>query len=356
VGKGAAMPGCAFLMSEEHVGRVSIMKFSLFTVFDNYENVVSRTVGQFFEEVLEQTVLAENLGFDGVWYAEHHFSEYGVCPSPPVLLAAAARMTRRIRLGVAVSVLPLRDPVQVAEDYAVVDILSGGRLNLGLGSGYLEHEFAGFRVPLEDKALRFNDALEVLLKAWSGNSFSHDGPYYQYPEIRLNVLPVQRPLPEIWIASLRQEGVKHIARMGHRIMGIAYVNSNSRVELAKVIRTFKDYYRIYGHGDPNSLELPVAFHVHVAETLTEAENNAKEALNLYLRSRKYGRSIRYEDLRARQQVIFGSPDEVIRQIEEYREIGVNHFMALMNFGALDHKKVVRSMELFAKYVIPSLRV
>jgi alkanesulfonate monooxygenase SsuD/methylene tetrahydromethanopterin reductase-like flavin-dependent oxidoreductase (luciferase family) len=100
----------------------------------------------------------------------------------------------------------------------------------------------------------------------------------------------------------------------------------------------------------------VAFHVHVAETLTEAENNAKEALNLYLRSRKYGRSIRYEDLRARQQVIFGSPDEVIRQIEEYREIGVNHFMALMNFGALDHKKVVRSMELFAKYVIPSLRV
>lgn len=331
------------------------MKFSLFTVFDNYEEVVPRTVGQFFEEVLEQTVLAEERGFDGVWYAEHHFSEYGVSPSPPVLLAAAAKMTRRIRLGVAVSVLPLRDPVQVAEDYAVVDILSGGRLNLGLGSGYLAHEFAGFRIPMEDKALRFNDALDVLLKAWSGNSFSHEGPYYRYPEIRLNVLPVQRPFPEFWVASLRQEGVKHIARMGHRIMGIAYVNSNSREELAEVIRTYKEHYRRHGHGDPDRLELPVAFHVHVAESLAEAEKNAKEALNLYLRTRQYGKNIRYEDLRAREQAIFGSPDEVIRQIEAYREIGVNHFMALMNFGALDHKKVVQSIELFAKYVIPALR-
>ncbi len=331
------------------------VKFSLFTVFDNYSELVPRSAGQFFDEVLEQTMQAEQLGFDGVWYAEHHFSEYGVSPSPPVLLAAAAKMTDRIRLGVAVSVLPLRDPVQVAEDYAVVDVLSGGRLNMGLGSGYLTHEFHGFKVPMGDKALRFNDALDVLLKAWRGETFSHEGPYFQYPEIRLNVVPVQRPHPELWVASLRQEGVKHIARMGHRIMGIAYVNSNSREELAEVIRTYKEHFLSHGHGDPEQLELPVAFHVHVAPSLAEAEANAKEAINLYLRTRKYGKNIQYEDLRAREQAIFGSPDEVVEQIQRYRAIGVNHFMALMNFGALEHRKVMQSLELFAKHVIPALR-
>jgi len=330
------------------------MKFSTFTVFDNYQELVPRTVEQFMDEVLEQTVVAEELGFDAAWYAEHHFAEYGVNPSPHVTLAAAAKMTRNIRLGVAVSVLPLHDPVRVAEDYAVVDILSGGRLLLGLGSGYLPFEFAGFKIPMEDKALRFNDALDVILKAWSG-PFSHQGPYYQYPEITLNVQPIQKPFPPLWVAALRKEGVKHIARMGYRIMGIAYVNSNSRSELADVIQTYKTAYREHGHGNADNLEIPVAFHVHVAESREEAEANAKEALNLYLRTRKYGKDIQYEDLVQREQAIFGSPDEVIQQIKAYREIGITHFMALMNFGALEHAKVLKSMELFGKYVIPAFK-
>jgi alkanesulfonate monooxygenase SsuD/methylene tetrahydromethanopterin reductase-like flavin-dependent oxidoreductase (luciferase family) len=334
--------------------RVKPMKFSTFTVFDNYQNIEPRSVGQFYDEVLEQTILADKLGYDAVWFAEHHFSEYGVCTSPHVVLAAAARQTERIRLGVSVSVLPLHDPVKIAEDYATLDVISNGRLNMGLGSGYLANEFAGFQVPMEDKALRFNDALDVLLKAWSGETFSHNGPYYQYPEIQLNVKPVQQP-PEFWIASLRKEPVKYVARMGYRIMGIAYVNSNSREEMADVIKTYKDEYRASGFGDPDGLELPIAFHVHVAESIAEAEANAKEALNLYLRTRLYGKNIRYEDLRAREQAIFGTPDDVIEQIRAYQEIGVNHFMAFMNFGGLEQAKVLRSMELFAKHVIPAFK-
>lgn len=331
------------------------MKFGLFTVFDNYQATNPRRVGQFYDEVLEQTVAAEEWGFDATWFAEHHFSEYGVTPAPHVLLGAAAKQTRSIRLGVSVAVLPLHNPVLVAANYATVDILSNGRLNLGLGSGYLRHEFAGFDIPFEDKALRFNDALEVVKKAWRGQPFSHEGPYYHVPEIQLNVDPVQKPFPPYWVASLRKEAVSYVARLGHRIMGIAYVNSNSRDEMAGVIKTYKQEYRAAGHGDPDALELPVAFHVHVADSLAEAEANAKESLNLYLRTRQYGKNIRYEDLRQREQAIFGSPDEVIAQIKAYESIGVNHFMALMNFGALEHPKVLRSMELFSRYVIPAWR-
>ncbi len=331
------------------------MKFSLFTVFDNYEEIIGRTVGQFYDEILEQTVVAENLGFEGTWWAEHHFNEYGVIPSPYILQGAAAKMTHKIRLGVSVAVLPLHNPVIVAENFATVDVLSKGRLNLGLGSGYLKHEFAGFQIPFEDKALRFNDAFEVFKKAWTGKPFSHDGPYYHIPELQINIRPPQQPMPEFWVAALRKESVPYVARLGHRIMGIAYVNSNSREEMASVIDTYKTEYRAAGFGDPDALDLPVAFHVHVADSREEAEAMAKESLNLYLRTRQYGKDIRYEDLYRREQAIFGSPDDVIRQIRAYEAVGVNHFIALMNFGGLDHQKVLRSMDLFSRHVMPAFR-
>lgn len=154
------------------------MKFSTLTIFDNYPNRLSRTPKQFYNEVLEQAVRAEEVNFDGVWFAEHHFSDFGINPSPAVLLAAVSQRTNRIRLGVGVSVLPLHNPIRVAEDYAMVDLLSNGRLDLGLGSGYAQKEFDGYNISLEDKTERFNESLEVLRKAWSGKIFSHQGNFF----------------------------------------------------------------------------------------------------------------------------------------------------------------------------------
>ncbi|MBI4255431.1 MAG: LLM class flavin-dependent oxidoreductase, partial [Candidatus Rokubacteria bacterium] len=154
------------------------MRFGVFSVVDHYPAELPRTSGQFFGELLEQAEAAEQLGFDSFWVAEHHFHEYGAIPSPAVWLAAAAQRTRRIRLGSAVVVLPFRNPLQVAEDYAMVDVLSGGRLNLGVGSGYLRHEFEGFGVRVEDKRERFDEALDVVLRAWTGERFSYDGRFH----------------------------------------------------------------------------------------------------------------------------------------------------------------------------------
>ncbi|HEY7293805.1 MAG TPA: LLM class flavin-dependent oxidoreductase [Dehalococcoidia bacterium] len=175
------------------------MRYSIFSVVDHYPDR-SRSVGALYGQILDEIALAERLGFDTYFLAEHHFHEYGVVPSPPVLLAAAAERTSRIRLGTAVAVLPFHEPVRLAEEVAMLDQLSGGRVALGVGSGYLAHEFAGFGVGPWEKRARFDEALAVLEQALGGEPFSHHGRYFHYQDLRLNVQPLQRPVP-LWVAS-----------------------------------------------------------------------------------------------------------------------------------------------------------
>lgn len=329
------------------------MQFGLFTVFDNYKKEFDRTPEQLLNEVMEQTEAADRLGYDSVWFAEHHFSEYGILTSPQMLLAAAAQRTERIRLGVSIVSLPFHNPIRVAEDYALLDVLSNGRLNLGLGSGYLPHEFAGFKVEGKDKALRFNDSLAVIEKAWRGEPFSHEGEYYQFSDIQLQVVPKQKNVP-LWIGTLSSRGAQFVGKMGYSIMGVPYVASNSIVELKQVIDDYKEAYREAGH-DEQKITIPLALHTYVAETREEAERIAKPHLNLYLETRQYGKGAQYEDLAAREQLLIGTPDDVIHMLRKYQEIGCDHIMMLMNFGGLPHEKVVRSQELVAREVMPAFQ-
>lgn len=330
------------------------MEFGLFTVFDNYKNYkesFERTPGQFLNEVLEQTVVADRLGYDSVWFAEHHFSEYGILTTPQMLLTAAAMKTEKIRLGVSVVTLPFNNPINVAEDYALLDVLSKGRLNLALGSGYLPHEFAGFNLEGKDKAFRFNDTLAVIEKAWTGETFSHEGDYYQYKDVKLEVIPEQKDLP-VWIAALSHNGASHVAKMGYNLMGLPYVAGNSISEMNELIDSYKLEYRKAGH-DESKVKIPLALHTYVAETTEEAEAIAKPHLDLYLDTRMYGKNAQFEDLKGRDQLLIGSPEDVINTLKKYQEAGCDHIMMLMNFGGLPHEKVVKSIELVAKEVMPA---
>ena len=332
------------------------MEFGLFTVFDNYKNYVptfERTPEQFFNEVLDQTVIADRLGYDSVWFAEHHFSEYGILTTPQMLLTAAAQRTKNIRMGVSVVTLPFNNPVNVAEDYALLDILSNGRLNLALGSGYLPHEFDGFNVEGKDKAFRFNDNLAVIEKLWTGKKVSHQGEYYQIPEIKLEVLPKQKVVPT-WIAALSHNGANFVGKMGYKLMGLPYVAGNSIAEVKDIIDSYKEAYRNAGH-DEKKINIPLALHTYVAETTEEAIRIAKPHLDLYLDTRMYGKDAKYEDLRDREQVLIGSPADVIETLKKYQEAGCDHVMMLMNFGGLPHEKIVKSLELIAKEVMPAFK-
>jgi alkanesulfonate monooxygenase SsuD/methylene tetrahydromethanopterin reductase-like flavin-dependent oxidoreductase (luciferase family) len=329
------------------------MEFGLFTVFDNYKETFERTPEQLLNEVLAQTVVADGLGYNSAWFAEHHFSEYGILTTPQTFLAVAAERTKNIRLGTAIVTLPFKNPIQVAEDYALLDVLSNGRLNLGLGSGYLPHEFAGFNVEGKDKALRFNDSLAVIEKAWKGEKFSHNGDYYQFKDIKLEVLPKQKEVP-IWIGTLSHNGASFVGEMGYNLSGVPYVACNSISELKDIIDNYKDKYRKAGH-DEKKVKIPLALHTHVAETTEEAVAAAKPHLDLYLDTRMYGKSAKYEDLRDREQLLIGSPEDVITMLKKYQDAGCDHIMMLMNFGGLPHEKVLKSMELIAKEVMPAFK-
>lgn len=330
------------------------MRFGVFSVVDHYPAELPRTTGQFYGELLEQAEAAEALGFDSFWIAEHHFHEYGAVPAPPVWLGAAAQRTRRIRLGAAVVVLPFRNPLQVAEDYAMVDVLSGGRLNLGAGSGYLKHEFDGFGVPVEEKRDRFDEALEIVLRAWTGERFSHAGTWHTVRDVQLNVVPVQRPRPPVWLAVLRNEAAVHVGKKGFCPMMIPYATTERLSELAQTVTAFRDAFADAG-GDPRAATVPFGLHAYVADSLGQATADAKGAMDRYVRTRLYARQRPYDLLVDRQLIAFGSPDDVIRVARAYEQAGLTDFLAITNFGGLEHAKVLRSMELMARHVLPAFR-
>jgi alkanesulfonate monooxygenase SsuD/methylene tetrahydromethanopterin reductase-like flavin-dependent oxidoreductase (luciferase family) len=330
------------------------MRFGVFSVVDHYPAELPRTSAQFYGELLEQVEAAERLGFDSFWVAEHHFHEYGGIPSPPVWLAAAAQRTRRIRLGAAVVVLPFHNPLLVAEEYAMVDVLSGGRLSLGTGSGYLSHEFAGFGVEPADKHERFDEALEIVLKAWTGERFSHQGRFYQVRDVQLNVTPLQKPHPPIWIAVLRNEAAAQVGKRGFPIMMIPYATTEHIAELAETVTAFRDAFAD-GGGDPREATVPFGLHTYVSDSFAQASADARPAMERYVRTRLYARQRPFEALVQKNLVACGSPEDVIRVARVYEQAGLTDFLAIMNFGGLPHDRVLRSMQLMAKHVLPAFR-
>lgn len=180
------------------------MRVGIFCFAYHYPSEGARDIRRLYDEMIAQAEAADALGFDSYWVAEHHFHEHGVVPNPALFLTAIAQRTRHIKLGCAVAVLPFANPIRVAEDYAMLDIVPGGRLKMGLGSGYLAHEFAGFGIPFDEKRERFDEGLDVLWRAWTGLPFSHDGKYWRLQDVRLNVVPLQQPSPRLWIATLRR--------------------------------------------------------------------------------------------------------------------------------------------------------
>ncbi|HEU5190196.1 MAG TPA: LLM class flavin-dependent oxidoreductase [Methylomirabilota bacterium] len=329
------------------------MRLGLFSVVDHYPAEMGRSTGEFYAELLEQAEAAEEWGFDSFWVAEHHFHEYGAVPRPPILLSAVAQRTRRIRLGSGVVVLPFDHPLRVAEDYAMVDVLSAGRLNLGVGSGYLKHEYAGFGVDPEDKRARFDEALEVLLRAWTGERVSYAGAHVEVHDVRLNVLPVQEPRPPVWVATLRTDGGARVGARRLPAMFIPYASAETLPQMTAGLRDYRAAFVAAG-GRLEDATAPFGFHTYCAESTADARAEARPHMERYVRTRLYAVQRSFETLLEQDVVAIGDPDEILRVARRYEAAGFTHFLAIANFGGLPHKRVLRSMELMARHVLPRL--
>jgi alkanesulfonate monooxygenase SsuD/methylene tetrahydromethanopterin reductase-like flavin-dependent oxidoreductase (luciferase family) len=341
------------------------MRFGLFNLMPFRSS--SKAQRQVFQEVIEQIHLVESLDFDIAWFAEHHFSNYCLCPSPLVLAAYCAARTEKIRLGTAVLVLPLYEPVRLIEELALVDILSNGRLVVGVGSGYQDYEFRHFRARLEQSKEIFTEVLDMIELGLTRPEFSYDGKFFTQPATAFCLRPVQRPLPEIWVAGIKEDRdvQLRVARSGYVPFGTAGWNPAST--LLDFRKKYEDAYRTVGK-DPATMPFAVQRYVYVAETRKDAEEFAENvrytgrvALSMRLKTSVLDESMLREVHvtgeptieQILENAIIGDVETCIEKaVREIRTLRPSHFSCFMQPGAMDQKRVLRSMELFGTKVMP----
>jgi len=209
-----------------------------------------------YRDHLEEAVLAEEFGFDNVWASEHHFAEDAWNPSPITFLAAVAARTERIRIGIYVLLLPFHNPVRVAEDIAVLDNISLGRVDLPVGVGSAVEEFRTFGIPFNERLGRTFEALRIIERCFVGVEFSHKGKYYEFPNVRMTTSPVQKPGPPIWVASMGEQSAAWTARRGYHLAAGA---GRGHAKYEEVLVQ-------YGHDRSRCQVASIPIRVHLAET------------------------------------------------------------------------------------------
>jgi alkanesulfonate monooxygenase SsuD/methylene tetrahydromethanopterin reductase-like flavin-dependent oxidoreductase (luciferase family) len=333
------------------------MRFGTFHLF---EQPAGRSEAEVYENQLEQIVEADALGFERIWLTEHHFSsrpyvpgvegEYCVSASPFAMACAVARITRRVRIGSAVKVLPLENPLRTAEDAAMADILSKGRLDFGVGLGYRKYEFDGLRVPMEEKLARFQEAMRIILGVWTTEEFSHAGRFWSVPRLTLVPRPLQKPHPPVWIATRlgTAEQINYAVEHDYRLL-CAWA---AVPELRATCDLMQEARRKRGRGG-EPFDFTCLRHVFVADSDAEAARLGREYVEYYMKSTAQFRPIGAHE---RDEMIFGGPQTVVKRLQRLEQAaGINNLICWMNFGGMPQELVLRSMRLFAAEVMPRMR-
>ncbi len=311
--------------------------------------------GRGFWEYIETNVEAERLGFYSTFLVEHHFSGVGQVSSPLDLLSWVAARTTSIRLGTAVLVLSWHDPVLLAERAATLDLLSGGRLDFGVGKGYRHSEFAGFCVPSDEADGRFHESLAVILKAWrSDQPFSHEGRFWHYHHIVVEPPTAQKPHPPVWIAAGTAESVRNVARLGANLLLDQFASTEA---IGERIAVFKAECEARDRAfDP--IDVAVARNLYVARDADDASAALARQASIHERMIERSRGpegsrrshiMAYADKAGATEanVLFGPPLEIIAGLQALRAVGVRY--VLISGGEATRQ----SMQRFAAEVMPA---
>jgi alkanesulfonate monooxygenase SsuD/methylene tetrahydromethanopterin reductase-like flavin-dependent oxidoreductase (luciferase family) len=329
---------------------------------------------------LDQMVYSEELGFDEVWLTEHHFIDYGLSVDPASLASAVASRTDRVRIGLAAAILPFHDPIRFAEQMALVDIISNGRLDVGVGRGNRPSEFTGYRIPQVESRERFDEAVQIIQRAWTAERFRYDGRFFQIPEVRVIPKPLQQPHPPLYQVCVSPDSIESTALRGWPMLNSLLFGSADQLTASRdrYVATLQKAGRSAAEIAALLARWGVSRQIYVAPTDAEAlaETRAaemwyQEAFCKFLIPERIEEShptlqpgframaerlskITWEGLVA-ETLAFGSPETVARHVEEMRQMGVGQLMCWMNFGGLPQDRVRRSMELFAREVMPRFR-
>jgi alkanesulfonate monooxygenase SsuD/methylene tetrahydromethanopterin reductase-like flavin-dependent oxidoreductase (luciferase family) len=324
-----------------------------------------------FAELLEQIELTEKLGFDEAWFAEHHHSDYGMLSSPNLIIAALAHRTRRLRFGNLVNVLPLHDPMRLAEECAILDILTEGRLNVGLGRGVPRDDLK-HGLDRDTAQARFEEGMEILLRAWTEDTFTYTGTAWSYVDISCRPRPLQRPHPPIYYGATSPQSPAMVARRGWNL-------ALSRQPLENCARAIKTYRaERLALGKPGSGDTVLVREIYIADTDEQAWSDAAPEItrfwqlatdNLWCREPittddlprfterfpYFPGGLTVKRLDEWGTSLIGSPETVLKKARQMLEFAKpDSLVGLFSFGGLSHSQVMRSIELFATRVMPAL--
>jgi alkanesulfonate monooxygenase SsuD/methylene tetrahydromethanopterin reductase-like flavin-dependent oxidoreductase (luciferase family) len=316
----------------------------------------------FYRCMYEQIIEVEKLGFDQAWVTEHHFSGYGGnLPHPPTFLAAVAQMTSRIRLGVAVAVLPLHNPLDLAESYAMADVISNGRLDFGIGKGSEPVEYRKFGTSRDEATQRFKESTEIICQAWSDAAVNYRGEFYAYESVNILPKPVQQPHPPIWVGATRtEETFRWAGAQGYDLMTIPFVHPTTDA-LLDLVKKYRDELARAGH-DFVRREVLGKFHIYVSESLDRGMREAAPFMKNYSdlhAAADPNRKLTNRDIgsdMARGVIIVGDPERCSDTIRRWHEEGgITAFSGTFHFGGMPQEMALRSIRLFAERVMPALR-
>ena len=314
-----------------------------------------------YRDVLEQVRVARDYGFASIAIGQHFLTEYQKLQPVP-MLARLAPESGDMRLVMGVLLVPLFNPVYVAEEMATLDVVSGGRLVVGVGVGYRDVEFEGFGVRKSERAARFVEALDVVKRLWTQDEASFEGRYYRLPPVRPVTRPLQKPHPPIWVAAQNDAGIRRAATTGD----VLYMNPQAPIDtLARQSKLFAETRR--ATGLPPSPELACMKEVYIAPDMDTALHEARpyieEKLAMYARWGQLGElpkgaggapSLAFDELR-RNVAIVGDPAHCIAEFRRYRaEVGITHFSVVLNWPGMESWRILRSIQLLGEHVLPAL--
>ena len=346
------------------------MKFALFILASWTENDAAHQ-RRIYAEALEQVRYAEELGFHAVWIAEHHSSRYGIFPSLMPILSHIAAQTSTIRLGAGVSVLPFHHPIRLAEEAAMVDMLSNGRLDFGVGRGSADYEYGNFKIDFDSRDKRFQEVLDIILGLWTTEDFSYHGQYYQVDGLTIAPKPLQQPHPPVHLAVSRTAASVDVAVA--RDLPILTSFFTPQDDTLGLIRLYDE--RCAAAGKPSRLtDVPFFRFVYLSEDEAEAKRYPEAALTWVRDLSTYRRSITQGDeinvdlehwktIRPEappsyagelaNNLYFCTPEGCVDRIKALQQRhGIDYFGASFSFGSMAHEKVMASMKLFADRVMP----
>lgn len=311
------------------------------------------------DEVIAEAQLAEECGFDSCFFGEHHQDKDGFLPSPLIVAAAVAARTRRLRVGTSVILLPLHHPVRVAEDAITLDLVSKGRLVIGVGVGYQPADFRAFDVPMEDRGRRFEEGLEILRRCWSGETFSFRGKHYTLEDVTIRPRPFQPGGPPLWIGASVPAAARRAGRVADGFVGTPSTSLESATRLVDV---YRDAAREAGR-EPRVVMMRDAW---VARSRTEADvvygPHVMTAYQYYWQQRleefrHFPPDAEFTlDLLAPDRLILGDPETCVREFHRWHAAtGADYFLLRLRHahsGGPAHDEILKAIRLFGDRVLP----